>query len=140
MMSTTNRVHPGVPTGGQYATQEHAEADITLSEDLFGGLSPRPDADYRPISSVHDGEDFSHRTMLGTDLRHARARGANFRSADLNGANRPSRHRLTRSQLARRHPHQGSRWVRTSAELAEVRARRVPRISQGRLASPDTVW
>ena len=36
--------------------------------------------------------------------------------------------------------HQGIRWVRTSAELAEVRARRVPRISQPRLASPDTVW
>ncbi len=36
--------------------------------------------------------------------------------------------------------YQGSRWVRTSAEPAEVRARRVPRISHPRLASPDTVW
>jgi len=43
-------------------------------------------------------------------------------------------------QGARRRDHQGSRWVRTSAELAETRARRVPRISQPRLASPDTVW
>jgi len=85
-VSTPNRVQPGVPTGGQYATQEHAEPDLTLSEDLFGGESPMPDADYRPISSVHDGEDFSHATMLGTALRHIRARRANFRSADLRAA------------------------------------------------------
>jgi len=85
-VSTPNRVSPGVPTGGQYATQEHAEPDLTLSEDLFGGESPMPEAEHRPISSVHDGEDFSHATMLGTELRQAQARRANFRSADLRAA------------------------------------------------------
>lgn len=85
-MSNPNRVSPGVPTGGQYATQGHAETDIALSEDLFGEESPMPDVDYRPISSVHDGEDFSHATVEGTDLRQARARRANFGSADLRGA------------------------------------------------------
>ncbi len=82
-----NRVPAGTGVrGGQYTTQEHAEPDLTLSEDLFGGESPMPDADYRPISSVHDGEDFSHATMLGTALRQAQARRANFRSADLRAA------------------------------------------------------
>jgi len=86
-MRNPSRVPAGTGVrGGQYATQEHAETDITLSEDLFGGLSPTPDAGYRPISSVHDGEDFSHATMGGTDLRQARARRANFDSADLRGA------------------------------------------------------
>ena len=85
-MSTPNRVQPGVPTGGQFAVDVHAEPDLTLSEDLFGEESPMPDAEHRPISSVHDGEDFSHATMLGTALRQVQARRANFRSADLRAA------------------------------------------------------
>ncbi len=86
-MRNPSRVPAGTGVrGGQYATQEHAETDITLSEDLFGEESSMPDAEHRPISSVHDGEDFSHATMLGSALRQARARRANFRSADLRAA------------------------------------------------------
>ncbi len=86
-MSNPNRVPAGNGVrGGQFAVDAHAETDITLSEDLFGGLSPMPDADYRPISSVHDGEDFSNAMMGGTELRQARARRADFGSADLRGA------------------------------------------------------
>lgn len=86
-MSNPSRVPAGNGVrGGQYATQEHAEPDLALSKDLFGEESPMPDAEHRPISSVHDGEDFSHATMFGTELRQAQTRRANFRSADLRAA------------------------------------------------------
>jgi len=86
-MSGPNRVPAGTGVrGGQFAVDAHAETGLTLSEDLFGGESPMPDAEHRPISSVHDGEDFSHATMLGTALRQAQARRANFRAADLRAA------------------------------------------------------
>ncbi len=79
-------------------------------------------------------------TMLANRLHLRKDVAPSNFPATLAGADSDLVQEINRERQGAGRDHQGSRWVRTSAELAEVRARRVPRISHPRLASPDTVW
>lgn len=85
MTDTRSRVQPGVPTGGQYATEARAAADMTTM-DLFGDEAPAPASVTTPIGRDWTAIDHAYGSLRDVDMERGNAVGANFQNADLRGA------------------------------------------------------